>query len=86
MIGGGLEEAIAATVRTAVAEALAEHAVVPRLALSVAEAATAIGKSDRYVRRLIDAGEIPARSGGPNGHLMVSVDALRSWLATADAA
>lgn len=75
-----LDLAIADTVRDAVLEALRLHNAVPREAYSVAEAAHAIGRSESYVRRLVEDGELPARKAGLNGHLLIPVAALRAWL------
>jgi excisionase family DNA binding protein len=75
-----LDHVIADTVRDAVLDALRLHNLVPREAYSVAEAAHAIGRSESYVRRLVEDGELPARKAGPNGHTLIPVAALRSWL------
>lgn len=73
-------DVLADTIKAAVAEALREHQGVPRRGLTVAQAAQSIGKSERYVRRLIEDGELHARKSGPNGHLIVPVAALDAWL------
>jgi excisionase family DNA binding protein len=75
-----LDLVIADTVRDAVLDALRLHNLVPREAYSVAETAEALGRSTQFVYDLINDGELHARKAGPNGHLMIPVAALRSWL------
>ena len=52
---------------------------IPRVALSVAEAAKSLGISDRTVTTLISKGEIPVVSVGKRR--LIPVDALREWVA-----
>ncbi len=49
-----------------------------RLALSVDEAATALGLSSRTVRKLIYAGELPACRLGRR--IVLSIDSLKAYL------
>lgn len=75
-----LDAELKETVRDAVREVLREQSLVPRKALTIAEAAQSLGRSERYVRRLVDNGELHARRGGPNGHLMIPCAAIDAWL------
>jgi excisionase family DNA binding protein len=75
-----LEQHLADVVGAAVRQALRDHHQVARRGLSVVEAAVSIGKSKQFVYDLIEAGELHARKGGPNGHLIVPVASLDAWL------
>lgn len=76
-----ITEAIERTVTAAVEQALDRHSrPVQREALRIGEAAQALGLSDRQVRRLIDAGEIPVKRFGDNGVPLIPLAGLREAL------
>lgn len=79
----GLEEQIAAIVDRAVRQALMEvlpQAPIQREAMSVAEAAESLGKSDSWVRLAIRDHGLPARRFGATGQTLIPLVALRRWL------
>ena len=53
---------------------------VPRVALSIAEAAKALGLSDRTITSMVTKGEIPVVRIGKRR--LIPVDGLREWVAS----
>ena len=82
-----LEAAISDAVRSAVLEAMELHqtaAGIQREALSISEAADAVGVSPETMRRLVDSGEVPARrTANGGGRVLIPLQGLRQWLAGA---
>ncbi len=79
-----LDQQIAELVDRAVRQALTEvlpQAPIQREALSVAEAAEALGMSESWVRTAIREHGLPARRVGGTGHTLIPLVALRTWLA-----
>lgn len=56
----------------------AEKPAAPKLALSILDTAEALGLSDRTVRDMIQAGELPHLHEGTR--ILVPADMLREWL------
>lgn len=83
-----LDATIAELVDRAVRQALTEvlpQAPIQREALSVAEAAEALGMSESWVRAAIRDHGLPARRVGRTGHTLIPLVALRTWLAETSA-
>lgn len=81
-----ITNAIRAVVTDAVRDAMAgQRQPIQREALTIAETAEALGRSSDWVRSMIAAGHIPARTAGEKCAVLIPLPALRAWLANSEA-
>jgi hypothetical protein len=77
-----IAELVERTVRETLLDVLPQPTI-QREALSVAECAQALGRSETWVRTAIQQHGLPARNVGTNGTTLIPLGALRIWLSAA---